>query len=178
MVGTRDARREKSLASAWPREARKSARKPFPFILPRTVPPHPRRVKAPRGCVDLGRDPGRSQPVAAAVHRLGARAGLRSLAALAALGRCRSCVRRHPAAARRAVSLLGPDPSRPVQDLAAARRILTAGTEGKWILPLDDDCVLTRDAIATLARAAEARPWCGILRGRRFLASGSRERSP
>jgi GT2 family glycosyltransferase len=61
----------------------------------------------------------------------------------------------------------------PVPDLAAARRILTASTEGEWILPLEDDCVLTRDAIATLARAAEARPWCGILQGRRVLASGA-----
>ena len=51
--------------------------------------------------------------------------------------------------------------------IANARHFLSERTQGDYILPLDDDDVLTADAVEKLLAFAEAKPWSGIVRGRR-----------
>ena len=51
--------------------------------------------------------------------------------------------------------------------IANARHFLSARCEGDYILPLDDDDALTADAVEKLLAFAEAKPWSGIVRGRR-----------
>lgn len=51
--------------------------------------------------------------------------------------------------------------------IANARHFLTEHSEGDYILPLDDDDVLTADAVEKFLAFAEARPWSGIVRGQR-----------
>ncbi len=51
--------------------------------------------------------------------------------------------------------------------IANARHFLSERSEGDYILPLDDDDVLTADAVEKLLAFAEAKPWSGIVRGRR-----------
>jgi glycosyltransferase involved in cell wall biosynthesis len=51
--------------------------------------------------------------------------------------------------------------------IATARRFLTERSTAEWILPLDDDDVLARDAVETFLAAAQDRPWAGIIRARR-----------
>ena len=51
--------------------------------------------------------------------------------------------------------------------IAKARRFLTQHSRGAWILTLDDDDLLTPDAVACFTEAAEERPWSGIIRARR-----------
>ena len=51
--------------------------------------------------------------------------------------------------------------------IANARHFLTEHSEGDYILPLDDDDVLTADAVEKFLAFVEARPWSGIVRGQR-----------
>lgn len=51
--------------------------------------------------------------------------------------------------------------------IANARRFLTEHSEGEYILPLDDDDVLVGNAVDKFLTFVEARPWSGIVRGRR-----------
>ncbi|MFC1849290.1 glycosyltransferase [candidate division CSSED10-310 bacterium] len=51
--------------------------------------------------------------------------------------------------------------------IANARRFLSERSSGDFILPVDDDDILTRDAVDKLSAAAERMPWCGIIRARR-----------
>lgn len=51
--------------------------------------------------------------------------------------------------------------------IANARHFLSERSKGDYILPLDDDDVLTADAVEKLLAFVEARPWSGIVRGRR-----------
>ncbi|MFK7974592.1 MAG: glycosyltransferase [Halioglobus sp.] len=51
--------------------------------------------------------------------------------------------------------------------IANARHFISARSEGDYILPLDDDDVLTADAVEKLLAFVEAKPWSGIVRGRR-----------
>lgn len=53
------------------------------------------------------------------------------------------------------------------QGIAKARRFLTERSRGEWILPLDDDDVLTPDAVEKFLAAVREKPWAGIIRGRR-----------
>ena len=51
--------------------------------------------------------------------------------------------------------------------IAHSRHFLTEHTDGEFILTLDDDDVLTPDAIEKFIAAAEKMPWAGIIRARR-----------
>ena len=51
--------------------------------------------------------------------------------------------------------------------IARARRFLTERSSGDWILPLDDDDVLTPDAVESFLAEAAARPWSALIRARR-----------
>lgn len=51
--------------------------------------------------------------------------------------------------------------------IAHARHFISERSEGDYILPLDDDDVLTADAVEKLLAFVEAKPWSGIVRGRR-----------
>jgi glycosyltransferase involved in cell wall biosynthesis len=51
--------------------------------------------------------------------------------------------------------------------IAAARRALTENSCGDWILPLDDDDMLTADAVAAFIEAASSKPWSALIRARR-----------
>lgn len=51
--------------------------------------------------------------------------------------------------------------------IAKARHFISERSAGDYILPLDDDDVLTADAVEKLLAFAQAKPWSGIVRGRR-----------
>jgi glycosyltransferase involved in cell wall biosynthesis len=51
--------------------------------------------------------------------------------------------------------------------IAHSRRFLTEQSKGEFFLPLDDDDVITPDAIEKFINAAENMPWSGIIRARR-----------
>jgi glycosyltransferase involved in cell wall biosynthesis len=51
--------------------------------------------------------------------------------------------------------------------IAAARRFLTERSQSPWILTLDDDDLLTPDAVQRFLETARERPWAGIVRARR-----------
>lgn len=51
--------------------------------------------------------------------------------------------------------------------IAKARHFISERSEGDYILPLDDDDVLTADAVEKMLAFVEAKPWSGIVRGRR-----------
>lgn len=51
--------------------------------------------------------------------------------------------------------------------IARARHFLSERSVGDYILPLDDDDVLSADAVERLLACAEEKPWCGIVRGQR-----------
>lgn len=51
--------------------------------------------------------------------------------------------------------------------IANARHFLSRHSEGDYILPLDDDDILTADAVEKMLAFVEARPWSGIVRGKR-----------
>lgn len=51
--------------------------------------------------------------------------------------------------------------------IANARHFISERSKGDYILPLDDDDVLTADAVEKLLTFVEAKPWSGIVRGRR-----------
>jgi hypothetical protein len=51
--------------------------------------------------------------------------------------------------------------------VARARKFLTEKTNADYILPLDDDDLLSPEAVERFLEAAEARPWSGIIRARR-----------
>jgi len=51
--------------------------------------------------------------------------------------------------------------------IAQARRYLTQHSQGEWILPLDHDDLLDKEAVKRFLRAAETAPWAGIIRARR-----------
>jgi glycosyltransferase involved in cell wall biosynthesis len=51
--------------------------------------------------------------------------------------------------------------------IANARHFLSERSEGDYILPLDDDDVLTADAVEKLLAFVETKPWSGIVRGQR-----------
>ena len=51
--------------------------------------------------------------------------------------------------------------------IANARHFISERSEGDYILPLDDDDVLTADAVEKLLAFVEAKPWSGIVRGKR-----------
>tara|TARA_R110002072_G_scaffold43340_6_gene121750 strand:- start:2634 stop:4079 length:1446 start_codon:yes stop_codon:yes gene_type:complete len=59
--------------------------------------------------------------------------------------------------------------------IANARHFLSERSEGDYILPLDDDDVLTADAVEKLSAFAESKPWSGIVRGlRKFIDEDGR----
>lgn len=58
------------------------------------------------------------------------------------------------------------------QGIAKARRFLSARSEGDYILPLDDDDVLARDAVERFLDRARARPWASLIRARRGFIDG------
>jgi glycosyltransferase involved in cell wall biosynthesis len=51
--------------------------------------------------------------------------------------------------------------------IANARRYLSKHSEGDYIMPLDDDDVLAADAVEKMLAFVEAKPWSGIVRGKR-----------
>lgn len=51
--------------------------------------------------------------------------------------------------------------------IANARHYLSKHSEGDYILPLDDDDILAADAVEKMLAFVEARPWSGIVRGKR-----------
>jgi GT2 family glycosyltransferase len=51
--------------------------------------------------------------------------------------------------------------------VARARKFLTEKTNADYILPLDDDDLLSPEAVERFLEAAEAKPWSGIIRARR-----------
>jgi GT2 family glycosyltransferase len=51
--------------------------------------------------------------------------------------------------------------------IANARHYLSKHSEGDYILPLDDDDILSADAVEKMLAFVEARPWSGIVRGKR-----------
>ncbi len=51
--------------------------------------------------------------------------------------------------------------------IARARHFLSERSRGDYILPLDDDDVLTADAVEKLLAFVEKKPWSGIVRARR-----------
>jgi len=51
--------------------------------------------------------------------------------------------------------------------IANARRFLTDHSSSDFILPVDDDDIITPDAVEKLLAAAKAMPWSGIVRSRR-----------
>jgi GT2 family glycosyltransferase len=51
--------------------------------------------------------------------------------------------------------------------IANARNFLSRHSEGDYILPLDDDDILTADAVEKMLAFVETRPWSGIVRGKR-----------
>ena len=59
--------------------------------------------------------------------------------------------------------------------IANARHFLSERSEGDYILPLDDDDVLTADAVEKLLAFAESKPWCSMVRGlRKFIDEDGR----
>jgi len=64
--------------------------------------------------------------------------------------------------------------------IAGARRFLAENSAGDLLLPLDDDDLLSRDAVATFLDAARAWPCAGIVRARRAFIDerGSPVREP
>jgi|ERR1043166_1580623 glycosyltransferase involved in cell wall biosynthesis len=53
--------------------------------------------------------------------------------------------------------------------IAHARRFLTERSSAEWILPVDDDDLLARDAVQSFLDVARAHPWAGIVRARRVF---------
>lgn len=51
--------------------------------------------------------------------------------------------------------------------IANARHFLSKHSVGDYIMPLDDDDILTADAVEKMLAFVEARPWSGIVRGKR-----------
>jgi glycosyltransferase involved in cell wall biosynthesis len=53
------------------------------------------------------------------------------------------------------------------QGIAHSRRFLTEHSQGEYFLPVDDDDILTPDAVEKFIYAAQRMPWAGIIRSRR-----------
>jgi glycosyltransferase involved in cell wall biosynthesis len=55
------------------------------------------------------------------------------------------------------------------QGIAGARRFLSEHGKGDYILPLDDDDILPREAVERFLQVAAEHPWASLIRGRRVF---------